>query len=343
MTHINAAEEKNPKKPVIKVRFSPLKQQFSEVDSIFEELRELVKSGDYTLGKPVEEFELLFAEAVGAKYAIGVGSGTDSLKIPLKALGVGPGDEVLTAANTFYATVGAIAEVGATPSFIDCDDTFCLDVQQLEEKITKKTKAIMPIHLTGDVADMPKIMEIADCHQIPVIEDGCQSLLGERDGKQVSSWGVATGFSMHPLKIINVWGDAGIIVTNDDEMNRQARLLRNHGLKNRDEMQIFGYNSRLDSVQAIVGKWMVRQVESIVSVRAQKAKIYDDGFSNIPEIQLPPRQPNTKNVFLLYMVFAQNRDGLLAYCLKKGIEAKIHYPIPLYLSLIHISEPTRPY
>ena len=330
MTHINVAEEKNSKKPVTKVRFSPLKQQFSEVDSIFEELRELVKNGDYTLGKPVEEFELLFAEAVGAKYAIGVGSGTDSLKIPLKALGVGPGDEVLTAANTFYASVGAIAEVGATPSFIDCDDTFCLDVQQLEEKITKKTKAIMPIHLTGDVADMPKIMEIADCHQIPVIEDGCQSLLGERDGKQVSSWGVATGFSMHPLKIINVWGDAGIIVTNDDEMNRQARLLRNHGLKNRDEMQIFGYNSRLDSVQAIVGKWMVRQVESIVSVRAQKAKIYDDGFSNIPEIQLPPRQPNTKNVFLLYMVFAQNRDGLLDYCLKKGIEAKIHYPIPLY-------------
>ena len=239
MIHINVAEEKNSEKPVTKVRFSPLKQQFSEVDSIFEELRELVKSGDYTLGKPVEEFELLFAEAVGAKYAIGVGSGTDSLKIPLKALGVGPGDEVLTAANTFYASVGAIAEVGATPSFIDCDDTFCLDVQQLEEKITKKTKAIMPIHLTGDVADMPKIMEIADCHQIPVIEDGCQSLLGERDGKQVSSWGIATGFSMHPLKIINVWGDAGIIVTNDDEMNRQARLLRNHGLKNRDEMQIF--------------------------------------------------------------------------------------------------------
>ena len=202
-----------------------------------------------------------------------------------------------------------------------------LDAERL---VTKKTKAIMPIHLTGDVADMPKIMEIADCHQIPVIEDGCQSLLGERDGKQVSSWGIATGFSMHPLKIINVWGDAGIIVTNDDEMNRQARLLRNHGLKNRDEMQIFGYNSRLDSVQAIVGKWMVRQVDSIVSVRAQKAKIYDDGFSSIPEIQIPPRQPNTKNVFLLYMVFAQNRDGLLDYCLKKGIEAKIHYPIPLY-------------
>ena len=144
MTHDNRAETKHLGEPITSVRFSPLKQQFSQVDSIFEELKELVKSGDYTLGKPVEEFELLFAEAVGAKYAIGVGSGTDSLKIPLKALGIGPGDEVLTVANTFYASVGAIAEVGATPRFIDCDDTFCMDVSQLERNITAKTKAIMP-------------------------------------------------------------------------------------------------------------------------------------------------------------------------------------------------------
>ena len=339
MTHDNRAEDKHLGEPITSVRFSPLKQQFSQVDSIFEELKELVKSGDYTLGKPVEEFELLFAEAVGAKYAIGVGSGTDSLKIPLKALGIGPGDEVLTVANTFYASVGAIAEVGATPRFIDCDDTFCMDVSQLERNITAKTKAIMPIHLTGDVADMPKIMEIADQYGIPVIEDGCQSLLGERDRKQVGSWGLATGFSMHPLKIINVWGDAGIIVTNNEEMNKQARLLRNHGLKNRDEMEILGYNSRLDSVQAIVGKWMIRQVESIVSSRAQRAYRYDVGFSETPGIQIPPRQLTTRNVFLLYMVFAKNRDALLDHCLKNGIEAKIHYPIPLYqqAALAHLN------
>ena len=318
------------KKPLQKVRFSPLEQQFSEPSSIFDELKELVKSGDYTLGKPVQEFEALFAKAVGVKHAIGVGSGTDALKIPLKALGIGPGDEVLTAANTFYASVGAIAEVGATPRFIDCDDTFCLDSKQIEANITENTKAIMPIHLTGDVADMPSIMAIADHYGIPVIEDGCQSLLGERDGKQVGSWGLATGFSMHPLKIINVWGDAGVIVTNDNEMNKQARLLRNHGLKNRDEMEILGYNSRLDSVQAVVGKWMIKQVSSIVNARAEKALHYDKGFASIPEIKIPPRQINTKNVFLLYMIFAQDRDELHSYCLENGIEAKIHYPIPLY-------------
>jgi dTDP-3-amino-2,3,6-trideoxy-4-keto-D-glucose/dTDP-3-amino-3,4,6-trideoxy-alpha-D-glucose/dTDP-2,6-dideoxy-D-kanosamine transaminase len=312
------------------VRFSPLGQQFAEPEEIFTELRELVRSGDFTLGKPVGEFEEMFAAAVGTKHAIGVGSGTDALKIPLKALGLGPGDEVLTAANTFYASIGAIVEVGATPRFVDCDDTFCIDVDQLEAAITPRTKALMPIHLTGDVADMPRIMEIAERHGLPVVEDGCQSLLGERDGTKVGGWGAATAFSMHPLKIINVWGDAGVIVTNDDEMDRKVRLLRNHGLRNRDEMEIFGYNSRLDSVQAVVGKWIVRQVEDIVTKRAQAAAHYDQGLADIPGIRVPARQAATKHVYLLYMVFAEDRDGLLKYCIDRGIEAKIHYPIPLY-------------
>src|SRR5262249_6668556 len=155
---------------------------------------------------------------------------TDAVKIPLKALGLGPGDEVITAANTFYATVGAIAETGARPVFIDCDDTFCMNVDQLEAAITPRTKAIIPVHLTGDVAEMPRIVEIANRHGLPVVEDGCQSLMGEYDGKRVGTFGNACAFSMHPLKIINVWGDAGIVVTNDDEMNRKVRLLRNHGL-----------------------------------------------------------------------------------------------------------------
>jgi dTDP-3-amino-2,3,6-trideoxy-4-keto-D-glucose/dTDP-3-amino-3,4,6-trideoxy-alpha-D-glucose/dTDP-2,6-dideoxy-D-kanosamine transaminase len=312
------------------VRFSPLGQQFADPEEIFTELRELVRSGDFTLGKPVGEFEEMFAAAVGTKHAIGVGSGTDALKIPLKALDIGHGDEVLTAANTFYASIGAIVEVGATPRFIDCDDNFCLNVDQLEAAITPNTKAIMPIHLTGDVADMPRVMEIAKRHGLPVIEDGCQSLLGERDGTKVGGWGVATAFSMHPLKIINVWGDAGVIVTDDDEMDRKVRLLRNHGLRNRDEMEIFGYNSRLDSVQAVVGKWIVRQVEDIVLKRAEAATYYDQGLADIPGVRLPARQANTKHVYLLYMVFAENRDALLQHCLDRGIEAKIHYPVPLY-------------
>lgn len=312
------------------VRYSPLAQQYADPEPIFAELRELVRSGDFTLGKPVVEFERMFADLLGVKHAIGVGSGTDACKLPLKALGIGPGDEVITAANTFWATVGAIHEVGAKPVFVDCDDSFCLDVGQLESAINPRTKALMPVHLTGEVADMPRVTQIASKHRLPVIEDGCQSLLGERDGRNVGSFGIAAAFSMHPLKIINVWGDAGIVVTNDDEMDRMCRLLRNHGLKNRDEMEILGYNTRLDSVQAVVAKWIVRQTRWIVEERAKKAAYYDAGLKDVRGIRVPPRDKRTKNVYLLYMVFAERRDELLKYCVAKGVEAKVHYPIPIY-------------
>ena len=312
------------------VRYSPLAQQYSDSDSIFEELRDLVRSGDFTLGKPVAEFERMFAEMLGIKHAIGVGSGTDACKLPLKALGVRPGDEVVTCANAFWATVGAINEVGAIPVFVDCDDSFCLKVDQLEAAITPRTKALMPVHLTGDVLDMPQLMKIAAKHRLPVVEDGCQSLLGEWEGAKVGTFGAAAAFSMHPLKIINVWGDAGVIVTNDDEMDRMCRLLRNHGLKNRDEMEILGYNTRLDSTQAVVGKWIVRQTAWIVEERAKKAARYDAGFKDIAGVRIPPRNPKTKHVYLLYILFAERRDELLRYCVERGIEAKVHYPIPLY-------------
>lgn len=314
----------------MRVRYSPLGQQFAEVDEILADVRELVVSGDFTLGKPVAEFEAMFAALVGTRHAVGVGSGTDALKLSLKALDIGPQDEVITCANTFYATAGAINEVGARPVFVDCDDTFCMDVDRLEAAITPRTKALMPVHLTGDVADMPRIMEIAEAHGLPVVEDGCQSLLGELDGRKVGSWGIAAGFSMHPLKIINVWGDAGIVVTGDDEMNRKLRLLRNHGLKNRDEMEILGYNSRLDSVQAVVGKWVLRRAEDIVEKRIANAAYYDAAFREVPGVRLPPRRNRTRNVYLLYMIFAEDRDRLYEHCLNRGVEAKIHYPIPVY-------------
>lgn len=312
------------------VRYSPLAQQFAEPDEIFDELRQLVKSGDFTLGQPVRDFEAMFAEMLGVRYAIGVGSGTDALKIPLKAAGIGPGDEVITCANTFWATVGAIAEVGARPVFIDCDDSFGLDLDRLEAAIGPKTKAIMPVQLTGDVVDMPRVMEIAGRHGLEVVEDACQSLLGEWDGRKAGTFGRAAGFSMHPLKIINVWGDAGIIVTDDPEMDRLCRLLRNHGLKNRDEMVMLGYNTRLDSTQAVIGKWIVRQTPWIVEERAKKAAYYDAGLKDVPGVRLPVRNPRTKHVYLLYMIFAEARDELLRYCLEAGIEAKVHYPVPLY-------------
>ena len=189
--------------------------------------------------------------------------------------------------------------------FVDCDDTFCIDVDQLEQAITPRTKAIMPVHLTGDVAEMPRIMEIAKRTSCRSSRTAAKSLMGEYNGKRVGTWGDATAFSMHPLKIINVWGDAGIVVTNDDEMNRRVRLLRNHGLRNRDEMEILGYNSRLDSTQAVVGKWIVRQLPEIVERRIANAAYYDAGFRSDPQCACRRAARETKNVYLLYILFAR--------------------------------------
>ncbi|MBV8074477.1 MAG: DegT/DnrJ/EryC1/StrS family aminotransferase, partial [Candidatus Eremiobacteraeota bacterium] len=233
-----------------RVRYSYLGQQFAQPEEILARIRAVVAEGSFTLGPAVAQFENEFAELIGIEHAIGVGSGTDALKLGLRALGVAHGDEVITAANTFVATVGAIAECGATPVFVDCDDSFCLDVTQVERAITPRTKALLPVHFTGETVDMPALERIAERHRLPILEDACQSILGESDGKRAGTWGAAAGFSLHPLKNLNVWGDAGVVVTGDDALATQLRLLRNHGLSGRDEVEILGYNSRLDSVQA---------------------------------------------------------------------------------------------
>ena len=316
--------------PIKGVRYSPLAQQFADPEPILDDIRKLVGSGDLTLGKAVGELEAMFAAMLGVKHAIGVGSGTDALKIAFKAAGLCPGDEVITAANTFWATVGALAEVGVKPIFVDCDDGFGIDLDKVEAAITPRTKAIVPVQLTGDVIDMTRLMAIAQAHNLPVIEDACQSLMGDWEGRKAGTFGLAAAFSMHPLKIINVWGDAGIVVTNDDAVDRRCRLLRNHGLKNRDEMTSYGYNSRLDSLQAVVGKHMLPQVPGWVEQRRTNAAYYDRAFAEIRGVRIPPRNPRSKNVYLLYILFAERRDELLAHCLANGLEAKIHYPIPLY-------------
>lgn len=313
-----------------KVRYSYLPQQFAQPEAIFAELAKLVATGHFTLGKQVAEFEAQFADMLGVKHAIGVGSGTDALKLSLKALGIGPGDEVITAANTFIATVGAIHETGARAVLVDCDDSFCMDVSQVEAAITPRTRALMPVQFTGEVTDMPRLMAIAERHGLPVVEDACQGILSEWEGRKSGSWGVAAGFSLHPLKNLNVWGDGGVIVTQDDAMNERLRLLRNHGLKNRDEIAILGCNSRLDTLQAVVGNWLIGQTGAITDQRIANAAYYDAAFSGIPGLRVPPRRAGVKRVFHLYMVFAEQRDELLRHCLDQGIEAKVHYPIPLY-------------
>lgn len=241
----------------MKVRYSYLAQQFEDCDDLWLQLKEFVKTGDFTLGAPLTEFENKFADLIGTKYAIGVNSGTDAIKLALVAAGVKAGDEVITAANTFVATVGAIAELGAIPKFIDCNDTFCMDVDLLERAITDKTRAIVPVHFTGYMTDMRKLMPIAERYGLPVVEDACQSILGEIDGRKAGTWGISGAFSLHPLKNLNVWSDGGLIVTDDHKVAEELRLLRNHGLINRDEVKILGYNSRLDTFQAVVGNWLI--------------------------------------------------------------------------------------
>ncbi len=312
------------------VEWSYLPKQFANPDDILDALRAFVPSGDFTLGKPVAEFEKKFAAMLGVDHAIGVNSGTDAIKLALRAAGVWNGDEVITAANTFIATVGAICELGARPVLVDCTDDFCIDVAQIEAAITPKTKAIVPVHLAGQMADMPAIMDLAGRHGIPVVEDACQCILGDIRGRKAGTFGTAGAFSLHPLKNLNVWGDGGIIVTNDAQTNKQLRLLRNHGLANRDEVDIFGYNSRLDSVQAIIGNWLIGSIDVITDRRIANAAILDAGLSRIRQIRLPRRYNDRKLVYHLYIVFAEDRDGLLRHCLANGIEAKVHYPIPLY-------------
>ena len=315
----------------MKVRYSYLKQQFSNSNDLWKNLKKFVSTGDFTLGKELNIFEKKFANLIGTKFAVGVNSGTDAIKLSLKVLNVGNGDEVITVANTFVATVGAITEIGAKPVFIDCDDTFCMNVDLLEKKITKKTKAIVPVHFTGYMTDMPKLLKVAKKYNLPVVEDACQSILASINNKKAGCWGDFGAFSLHPLKNINVWSDGGIITTNNKKFYEKLLLLRNHGLIDRDTVKICGYNSRLDTLQAVVGNWLLPSAKRIANQRIKNANFYDKEFSKLKEITIPPRIKGKKIVYHLYVIFAKNRDELLKYCLKKGIEAKVHYPKPMYL------------
>ena len=314
----------------MKVRYSYLSQQFGNCPELWIKIKKFVKTGDFTLGKPLLKFEKKFAKLIGTKYAVGVNSGTDAIKLSLKALGINFGDEVITAANTFVATVGAICELGAVPIFVDCDDSFCMDVNLIEEKITKKTKAIVPVHFTGYMTDMIKLNKISKKYNLPIVEDACQSILASINKKNSGTWSDFGAFSLHPLKNINVWSDGGVIVTSNKKYYEQLKLLRNHGLIDRDNVKICGYNSRLDTLQAVVGNWLIPSAKKIADQRIKNASFYDKNLSKIKGISIPPRIKNYKIVYHLYIVFAERRDELLKYCQKMGIEAKIHYPVPMY-------------
>ena len=314
------------------VPYSYLDRQFSDVDAYLDDIRQVVQAGDFTLGAAVERFEEQFAALTGIPFAVAVGSGTDALILSLRALGTGPGDEVITSPNTFVASVGAIVMTGATPVFVDNTDQYTIDVDQIEAAITPRTKAILPVHLTGNPADMPSIMDISDRHGLAVVEDAAQAMLASINGKHVGSWGAAAGFSLHPLKNLNVWGDGGIVVTRSAAVRNKLRLLRNHGMATRDDIHIWGANSRLDSVQAVVALRLMSKVRDITDRRITNARKYDRAFADMADvITVPQRRPDVCQVFHTYVMLVSDRDRLLQHLLDRGIRAKVHYPLPLHL------------
>lgn len=316
----------------MRVRYSYLKEQFKDSEDIFRALKDQLKMCEFTFGSELVEFENKFAKLIGTKYGIGVASGTDALFLSMKALGIGAGDEVITTPSTFIATVGAIAATGARPVFVDSNEEYNINPNLIEKAITSKTKAILPVHYTGCPADMPSIMAVAGRYNLPVVEDACQSILAGINGRNCGTLGISGAFSLHPLKNLNVWGDGGIVVTNSKEIYEKILLLRNHGLKGRDEAEVFGYNSRLDTIQAIVGNYLIKQVEWITNKRIENAERYDAAFKKLSNfIKLPPRRKGIKHVYHLYIFYAENRNGLLDHLIKNGVEAKVHYPIPLHL------------
>jgi dTDP-4-amino-4,6-dideoxygalactose transaminase len=317
----------------MRVPYSYLDRQFdaAETEAILGELRELVRTGEFTIGPPVLEFERRLGAMVGVPHVIGTNTGTDALILALKALGIGAGDEVVTQANTFYATAGAIVAVGARPVFVDVDDQYAIDERKIDSAITPRTKALLPVHWAGLPPNMPAIMEIARRRGLVVVEDACPAVGAAFDGKPAGSFGDAAAFSMHPLKPLHVWGDGGAVATRDPEKAAWLRLYRNHGMTSRDEIAIWGVNQRLQTVQAVVANHILDRVNPWIDRRIEIAARIDKGLGDVPEIVVPPRPANRRNAFQLYIVRAERRDALIRQLAADGVEAKIHYPVPLHL------------
>lgn len=315
----------------LEINHNYLFKQFADHEEIWTKIREVVLRGDFTLGSEVDALEQEFAQMCGVSHAVGVGSGTDALFLSLKAVGVDKGDEVITTAFTFYATIGAIVTAGAKPVFVDVGMDANINADLIEAKITSRTKAILPVHWTGNPCDMDKIEALAVKYGIPVISDACHAIQAEYKGRSSGSLGTVACFSFHPLKNLNVWGDGGIIATNSIEIADKLRLLRNHGLINRDECKIFAYNSRLDTIQAVVARHLLTKLDFITSSRISNANYFDSKLDNIHQLQMPVREPYKKQVYHIYSFLAERRDDLQKFLVDNGVDAKIHYPIPMHL------------
>jgi len=317
------------------MKFLDLSAQYNSIKKeIDEAVKRVLESTVFIGGKEVEEFEKEMAELCGVKHAIGLNSGTDALFLSLKALGVGPGDEVITSPFTFIATAGVIANCGARPVFVDIDPrTFNIDPSLIEKAITEKTKAIMPVHLFGQMADMQEIMEIAKKHSLYVIEDAAQAVGAEYKGKKAGTMGDLGCFSFFPAKNLGAFGDGGMIVTDNDELADKIRLLKNHGssLKEKYLNLIVGTNSRLDALQAAILRTKLKYLPKWSSERANKASYYNEELKGMGDIIAPLVASDRNHIFHQYTIRTESRDELQKYLKEKEIPTMIYYPLPLHL------------
>lgn len=305
-------------------------ENLSDEESLLRSVIDVLRSGRLILGSAVETFEKEFAQLHGSPWAVGVASGTDALMFALRSIGAGLGDEVITVPNSFVATVAAICHVGAKPVLVDVERRHNMDPEQLATAITPRTRAIVPVHLFGRPADMPRIFRVAERAGIPIIEDCAQAVVARYAGRPVGSFGRLGCFSLHPLKNLGAWGDAGIIVGGSDADLHTVRLLRNHGLADRDTCVRWGFNSRLDTIHAAVLLVKLKQLHARTERRREIARTYLLELAELPLV-LPCPSDEEECVWSAFTIEVEDRDALRTSLDKAGVETLIYYPTPIHL------------
>jgi dTDP-4-amino-4,6-dideoxygalactose transaminase len=308
-----------------------LKAQYAEIkDEVERGLAETIENCSFILGPNVQAFEKEAADYLGVKHAIAVASGTDALHLALIAEGIGAGDEVITTAFTFIATAEAIKYVGAVPVFVDIDPkTFNISPEAIEKAITPKTKAVMPVHLFGQPADMTAIKQLCDRHNLKLIEDCCQSFGATINGKQTGAIGHAAGFSFFPSKNLGAFGDGGLVVTNSDETAKQLKMLHNHGSDVRYYHDVIGYNSRLDEMQAVILRAKLKRIDQYNKGRQHVGRLYSELMADLPLIT-PFEDGLGEHVYHQYTVLSNRRDEVMKALQDKQIACAVYYPVPLH-------------
>lgn len=315
----------------MKVNYLNLTEQFND-EILWVVVKKQFEECHFIMGPELERFESGFASLCDTPFALGVNSGTDAIFLALKSLNIGLGDEVITPPNSFIATTGAIVATGARPVFVDVAEDYNIDATLIEAAISPVTKAILPVHLTGNPADMKNIMQIARENNLYVIEDAAQAAGASINGQKVGSFGDIGCFSLHPLKNLNVCGDGGVLTVKSEALYNKLSLLRNHGLRNRDEIDFFGYNSRLDTIQAAVANHGLKDLNAITEARRKNAGIYDNLLKDMGNyVTTPQRRKKATPVFHTYIVRVQDRENLIRYLDDNDVETKIHYPVPNHL------------